>query len=165
MLFFFASHPLHLAKHVIFSSNIHIFVFNILSKSIFVWLPTNSSPTSKFIIYIYFNRNFWCLCKVFCEVPNARAIDFTKRFNLVLDETTAICISLCVTKTFFYLDVLIEFRGLFIFCITFSFIFFNLLMIFEYPIKLYLLFISLMLRDFSTIRLELPQFHLWIKNQ
>ena len=70
------------------------------------------------------NRNFWCLWKVFREVPNAHAIDFTKRFSLILDETTAICIALHATETFFRLDLLIEFIALFIFCITFSSIFF-----------------------------------------
>ena len=34
------------------------YFFNILSKSIFVWLPTNSSPTSKFTIYIYLHSKF-----------------------------------------------------------------------------------------------------------
>ena len=80
-----------------------------------------------------FNRNFWCLCKVFREVPSSHAIDFTKRFSWVLDETISICIPLRTIETYLFRSLNWLYSTTHIFYHIFLHFFF-LCLIFEYPI-------------------------------
>lgn len=62
-------------------------------------MPFQQAHSSFSSIY---NLNFLWLCNFFRGVPNSFAIDFIKRFSWLVDETTAVCISLHASRSLFF---------------------------------------------------------------
>ena len=135
------------------------YFFNIFSKSIFVWLPTNSSPTSEFIIYIYFQSKFSMFVQSFSRGSQCSC---HRCYQTILLSTW---LNHCHLYSSTYIWNIFISRSLnWLYSTTHIFYhlffhFFYLWLIFEYPIVSSLLLISLMIRDISTFELELsPQF-------
>ena len=86
-------------REIFFQYSYIIFLTFSPSLSLYCYLQIALQQVSSSFTSIC-NQNFWCLCNFFRQVPKASAIDFTKRFSLVLNETTSICIYLCAMKHF-----------------------------------------------------------------